>query len=100
MAADIYLDMERLKGEIIRINDRKILEFDRAMRSASSAIASLTAYGWSGEAKEAFLREFAKYKIAMRAVQEDIKEFNQQLKTIHKDGKKLIDQGSKAAAKL
>ena len=100
MAMDIYLDLEQLKGEIITINDRKLREIDTAMRSLCNAVATLTAYGWNGDAKDAFIEKLTEHKSCMKIFYENTNEFNKQLKTIHTDGRKLISQGSKIANKL
>ena len=99
-AADIYLDLERLKGEIIVLNDKKFREIDKAMRSACNAVATLTASGWSGDAKDTFMAKFSAHKNVMRVFYENMKELNKRLKTIHADGRKLISQGNKVATKL
>jgi len=98
--ADIYLNLEQLKSEIMTINDKKLQEIDKAMRSACNAVASLTSSGWSGEAKDAFMEKFTEYKKDMRIFCENAKEFNKQLKTIHANGKKLITQSNKIATKV
>ena len=98
--ADIYLDLEQLSSEIITLNNKKLQELDKAMKTASNTVATLAAYGWSGEAKDAFMEKFVRYKLDMKAFSENVKEFNKQLKTIQSDGRKLISQGSKVANKL
>jgi uncharacterized protein YukE len=100
METDIYLNLERLKSEIMDINDKKLREIDTAMQSACNAVATLTSCGWSGNAKDAYMERFSEYKCGMKIFSENVKEFNKQLKTIHTDGKKLLAQGNKIAVKL
>jgi len=99
-ATDIYLDLEQLKNDIIDQNNKKLPEINRAMNAACNAVASLTAYGWKGEAKDAFMDQFTEYKMVMRVFCENMKEFNNQLKTIQTNGKKLISSGNRIASKL
>ena len=98
--ADIYLNLEQLKSEIIALNDKKLQEINTAMRSSCNAVATLTTYGWSGEAKDAFMEKFNKHKNDMKIFCEKAKEFNKQLKTVQSNGKKVITQGNKVATKL
>ena len=97
---DIYLNLERLKSEIITLTDKKLAETDKAMRSACNAAATLTASGWEGDSKGAFMERFTKHKNDMKICHENIKELNKQLKTIHAEGRKLLAQGNKVATKL
>ena len=99
-ALDIYLNLEQLKSEIIDMNERKLNEIDMAMQSSCNTVAALTAEGWAGEAREAFLENFAEHKKNMRCLVEYIQEFNRQLLAIYKAGKKLSIQGDKLANKL
>jgi len=99
-SADTYLDLEQLKSEAITLNDKKIQEIDSAIQSSCNAMAALVAYGWSGDAKEAFMKRFSEYKRDMRNFQGYMKEFNRQLKTIHSNGKKLVSKGNRIASKL
>jgi len=99
-SGDIYLDLEQLKSEIITVNDKKLQEIDKAMRSSCNAVATLTSYGWSGEAKDAFMERFTEHKKGMKSFYEYVKEFNKQLKAIQNEGKKLINQGNRIANKL
>ena len=100
MAQDIYLNLEQLKSDIIALNAIKLQEIDTSMRAACNAVATLTAYGWSGDAKDAFMEKFTDYKRGMSMFCANIKELNKQLNTIHNNGKKLLGQGNKIAAKL
>jgi len=89
-AVDVYVDLEQLKTEIINLNDKNLQEIDKAMKAVCTTVATLSACGWSGEAKEAFMKKFAVYKKSMRALYENTKEFNKRLKAIQLSGKKLI----------
>jgi uncharacterized protein YukE len=99
-AADIYLNLVQLKSDIITINDNKLKEIDKAMKSACTAVATLAGSGWSGDAKDAFMEKFTQQKNDMRIFYENVKELNKHLKTIQVNGKKLVAQGNKIAAKL
>jgi uncharacterized protein YukE len=98
--ADIYLDLERLKAEIIALNEKKIQEINSVMRSANSCVNRLTQYGWTGESKESFLEKFAGYRKDMGVFKEHLTVFNKQLKTIHSNGKKLQLQSKKISTVL
>ena len=98
--ADIYLDLEQLKSEIIAINIKKLKEIDKAMKSSCNTVAKLTTSGWIGDSKDAFMEQFTKHKQNMRCFYEYISEFNKQLRTIHEDGEKLVKQRDKLANEL
>jgi uncharacterized protein YukE len=99
-AADIYLDLDQLNTDIIDQNKIKLQEIDSAMKSACNAVASLTSKGWQGESKDAFIEKFSEYKQSMRIFCEYVKEFNNQLKIIKDNGRKLITQGNKIVNRL
>jgi len=100
LGADIYLNLEQLKAEIIALNDKKIREIDMIMRSANTTVNRLTLSGWTGESKDAFSEKFLEYKKDMGVFREHLSMFNNQLKTIHSNGKKLQTQSKKISIAL
>jgi uncharacterized protein YukE len=99
-AAEIYLDLEQLKSGTIDLNRKKLTEINRAMTSSCNAVATLVAYGWSGEAKDAFMKKFTEHKQEMKVFYENANEFNKQLNSIHAKGKSVLSQGSRIVNKL
>lgn len=97
---DIYLNMDQLNTEVIVLNNQKIRDIEQAMRTAFNAVSRLTLNGWDGESKDSFVRKFTDYKKEIQAFSTSLKDFNNQLKTILKNGKKLNSQSSKISAKL
>ena len=97
---DINLDLEQLKSEVITLNDRKLKEIDRIMKSANTIVSRLARSGWEGDSAKAFLEKFAEYKKDTGLFCEHLNEFNKQLKRIHSSGKQLRAQSRKVTAKL
>jgi len=99
-SADVYLNIEQLKNEVIALNDKKLAEISQAMRSANDTVRRLALYGWEGKSKDAFVESFAKYQGDIAAFSEYIRHFNKQLKTIHSNAKKLQSQGKSISTVL
>ena len=99
-SADVYLNLEQLKSEVILLNDKKLAEISQAMRSANDTVRRLALYGWEGKSKDTFMESFARYQGDAAVFNESIKHFNKQLKTIHSNGKKLQSLGKNVSATL
>jgi len=97
---DIYLNLEQLNTKIISMNTQKIKDIEQDMRCAFTAVSRLTLNGWEGESKNSFVNNFADYKKEMQAFTASLWEFNNQLKSILRNGKKLNTQSSRISAKL
>jgi len=97
---DIYLNLEQLDKEVIALNNQKIKDIEQAMKTAFTAVSRLTLNGWDGESKDTFVKNFADYKREIQAFTISLKDFNNQLKTILKNGKNVNSQSSKISSKL
>ena len=100
LVADIYLNLDQIKSEVILFNDKKLTEINKTMASSQNAINRLSNSAWQGETKDAFMANFEDYKRDLIAFNEQLKDFNTCLKTVQSEGMKTIMQGSKIAAKL
>jgi len=96
---DIKIDLDGLQN-VITLNETQISNIDAMMTAACNAVATLTVLGWEGKTKDQFLTKFTDFKQTMKAVYENLKNFNSELKSIKSDGDTLYQEGSSLISSL
>jgi len=98
--ADIELDFDKLRDDVIAKNTNELSYIDEVMVDICNVVATLTAMGWEGVSKESFMDKFNEFKKDMRIYYENLKSFNVALSEIADKAESVYRAGDGLIAPL